>query len=118
MYINEICVTAGRKFADPGELGTTLCCNVHFKAVLSPGDEEADCTRRLQALAEQDVEAHRDRLVSSLANRRSIQHVQDTLDDVMDSADEQTTEVKRLESSLEQLRMESYPSIFNEKEES
>lgn len=118
MNITEICVTAGRKFADPGEPGTVLCCNVHMKATIDGREVGgvAGSIRDLQASAERHVEAHRDRLVSSLANRRSIQHVNDTLGDVMDSADEQTEEVKRLELSLEQLK--SNPSIFTEKEES
>jgi len=118
MTITEICVTAGRKFADPGEPGTTLCCNVHLKATLS--DDEVDtvrgCTQTLQNSAERYVEAHRARLISSLANRRSIKHVNDLLSDTMDSADEQTQDVKRQELSLEQLKLT--PSIFNEQEES
>lgn len=116
MIITEICVTAGRKFADPGEPGTVLCCNVHFKAQIGGSESVLSATRRLLHMAEQDVEAHRDRLVSSLANRRSIQHVNDTLSDVMDGADEHNEEGKRLELQLEQLKLN--PSIFNEQEES
>lgn len=117
MTITEICVTAGRKFADPGEPGITLCCNVHLKATTNGTQEtHGDATRALQREAECLVQAHRDRLVSSLANRRSIQHVNDAISDAMDSEDEQNQEVRRLELSLEQLKLN--PSIFDEQEES
>lgn len=112
MTITEICVTAGRKFADPGEPGTTCNSNVHMKARVAAGETIPEAMRRLQGKAECYVEAHRDRLISSLANRRSIQHVNDAIGDAMGGADEQSHEVKRLELSLEQLKLT--PSIFNE----
>ena len=109
MFITEICVTAGRKFADPGEPGTTLCCNVHLKATVDP-DETDHTMGTLQAHAERLVEAHRDRLVSSLANRRSIQRVNDRMGDAMDLVDETGSEAQSLRQDL--VDLEKQPSIF------
>lgn len=110
MNVTEICVTAGRKFADPGDRGTTLCENLHLKASLDEGDDEGMCIMLLQARAEMRVETHCDRLIRSLANRRSIQHVNDQLGDAMDGADEQNEEVKMLNKQLGDLKGQQ--SIF------
>lgn len=112
MTITEIQVTAGRVFQDPNDPKTTLRTIVCLKASADPGQSDYN-TRELQMRAERLVQDHRDRLVSSLENRRSIQHVQDVIGDVRDGADEQNEEAKALEMQLAQLQ--ETPSIFNEK---
>lgn len=116
MKITEIQVTAGRVFQDPNDPGTTLSCDVSLKATTDPNKACPDTAdvKALQATAELYVDGHCGRLIRSLANRRSIQQVNDRLSDVMDRADEDSGELKQLASSLHLLR--KTPSIFNEPE--
>ena len=112
MNITKIQVSANRAFPDPDDPKTTLRMGVCLEAALDQNDIAGACVDTLQASAETLVENHREKLVSSLENRRSIQHLNDTLSDIMDSTDEQCEEEKRLVKTIDKL--EALPSIFND----
>lgn len=115
MNITGIQVSANRAFPDPDDPKTTLRMGVCLKAELDESDIHTSCTKYLQERAERLVEDHRDRLVSSLENRRSIQHCKDRIGEQLDLQDETGQDVITLEESLHKLLQES--SIFNEKPE-
>lgn len=66
MKVSSITVSAGRTFNHPHEQFSNLRPEVTMTAEIAEGDDAAQCTKQLQAQAEQLVEDHKNNLLKSL----------------------------------------------------
>lgn len=66
MKVTHISITAGRKFPHPLDTFASLLQSVTLSADLADGDDVKQCTKNLQAAAEQYVEEGKRRTLSIL----------------------------------------------------
>ncbi len=64
--ITEVVVHAGRTFNHPHEQFSNLRPSVQIKATLAEGEDAKEATKKLQAMAEELVEDHKQNMLKSL----------------------------------------------------